>query len=181
MLNSKSWLDPARLPLLLLFLCFQDTIVFLLRLFFFLEHFFFFFEGPLLMQFPVILLAHSLNLKWLRWSRLGLVPTPWLSSVWHQWALCKQLLPENSSGLWQLLHAPFKSLCTHTVRVICLCPVEIRMKNKRDGEEGDKKFSRKKRKWWRANLPADWTVWQVMKIFALLLVYKKTLSRDLLL
>lgn len=57
------------------------------------------------------------------------------------------------------------------------------MKNKRDGEEGDKKFSRKKREWvgWGSNLPADWTVRQEMKMFALLHVYKKTLSGDVLL
>lgn len=89
--------DPDRSPLLLLFLCFQDTIVFLLRLFLFFSRAFF--EGPLLKRFPVILLALSLNLNWLRWSGLGLVPRPWLPKP-----VCDINGPcTSSSSLWILL------------------------------------------------------------------------------
>lgn len=119
--------DPDRSPLLLLFLCFQDTIVFLFKLFFV----FFsraFFEGPLLMQFPVILLALSLNLNWLRWSRLGPAPRPRLPkpACDINGALYKRLLPMNSllACVQPPLDAPFSnSLCGQTVRVNCLWQV----------------------------------------------------------
>lgn len=68
-----------------------------------LQTFFFFsrafFEGPLLMQFPVILLALSLNLNWLRWSSLGLVPRTRLPKP-----VCDINGPcTSSSSLWILL------------------------------------------------------------------------------
>lgn len=169
--------DPDHSPLLLLFLCFQDTIVFLFRLSFF---FFFssgaFFEGPLLMQFPVILLALSLNLNWLCWSRLGASPRPWLHKP-----VCDISGPCTiSSSLWILLAcaAPwcslYNSLCGQAVRVNRLWQVVNQYENKGMGKGGDKKIQRTN--WtWEAKLPSDWAVWQGIKMFPFLCVYKKNL------
>lgn len=124
-LNSESWLLQTLithlstfLPALSRYNCFPFETFF----FFSTEHFF---EGPLLMQFPVILLALSLNLNWLRWCSLGLVPRPWLPKP-----VCDINGPcASSSSLWILLAyaAPwcslYNSLCGQTVRVNCLWQV----------------------------------------------------------
>lgn len=80
-LKTMTW--PWSLTFATLFLSFQDTIVFLGRLFF-LDSIFWRAFAPLLMQFPVILLALSLNLNWLRWSSLGLEPRPRLSEPMYE-------------------------------------------------------------------------------------------------
>lgn len=57
------------------FCAFKIQLFFFLDFFFFLREFFFFFlQGPSLMQFPVILLALSLYLNWLRSQSLGRDP-----------------------------------------------------------------------------------------------------------
>lgn len=124
-LNSESWL----LLTLITHLCYFCSCAFKIQLFSFWDSFFFFFrehfffEGPLLMQFPVILLALSLNLNWLRWSSLGIVPRPSLPKP-----VCDINGPcTGSSSLWILLAGgrplmlPFIILCCgQTVRVNCL-------------------------------------------------------------
>lgn len=113
---------------LLLFLRFQDTIVSQFGLFFFSSRFFFFFFflRPSLMQFPVILLALSLYLNWLRWSSLGPVPRPRLPKpVCDINGVCT-----SSSSLQILLVCggslilpPSNSLCSQAARVNCLWEV----------------------------------------------------------
>lgn len=111
--------------------------------FFFQERaYFFFFEGALLMQFPVILLALSLNLCWLRWSSLGLAPTPWLpkpacdingpcTSSSSQWILLACGAP------WCSLH---NSLRRPTVRVECPWQVVNQHENKGMGKKVIRRF-----------------------------------------
>lgn len=123
-LNSESRL----LLTLITHLCYFCSCAFKIQLFSFSDFSFFwnaFFEGPLLMQFPVILLALSLHLNWLRWSSLGLVPRPWLPKP-----VCDINGPcTSSSSLWILLAcaAPWCSLYNaqrgQTVRVNCLWQV----------------------------------------------------------
>lgn len=168
LLNS----DPDHSPLLLLFLCFQDTIVFLFRFFFLF--FRAFFEGPLLMQFPVILLTLSLGLNWLSWSRLGLVPRAWLSkplcdinesctSGSSQWILSDCVPP------WCSL---YNSLWGQTVTVNCSWQVVNQYENKGMGKKVIRQFGGQRKEDPRANLPFDWTVWHKMNMFPFLFVYK---------
>lgn len=102
---------------LLLFLRFQDTIVFQFGLFFFFS---IFFLRPSLMQFPVILLALSLYLNWLRWSSLGPVPRPRLpkpvcdiNGVCTSGSSLQILLVCGGS----LILPPSNSLCSQAARV----------------------------------------------------------------
>lgn len=170
LLNS----DPDHSPLLLLFLCFQDTIVFLFSFFFLF--FRAFFEGPLLMQFPVILLTLSLGLNWLSWYRLGLVPRAWLSkplcdinesctSGSSQWILSDCVPP------WCSL---YNSLWGQTVTVNCSWQVVNQYENKGMGKKVIRQFGGQRKEDPRANLPFDWTVWHKMNMFPFLFVYKNS-------
>lgn len=178
-LNPPSWL----LLTLITHLCYFCSCAFKIQLFSFSDFLFFFFfssgaffEGPLLMQFPVILLALSLNLNWLRWSCLGPSPRPWL----HKPACDISGPCTISSSLWILpaCAAPwcslYNSLCGQAVRVNRLWQVVNQYENKGMGKGGDKKIQRTN--WtWEAKRPSDWAVWQGIKMFPFLCVYKKNL------
>lgn len=161
-------------------LCCFCSCAFKIQLFSFSGFFFLFFraffEGPLLMQFPVILLTLSLGLNWLSWSRLGLVPRAWLSkplcdinesctSSSSQWILSDCVPP------WCSL---YNSLWGQTVTVNCSWQVVNQYENKGMGKKVIRQFGGQRKEDPRANLPFDWTVWHKMNMFPFLFVYKNS-------